>query len=828
MEVEMKTGILLSLLASSALSLHAFQVEQVFVKQRVTRGNVNLVPLQDIDQAAWIWLSGVGVAQGAYTPFVRFRKDFSAVPGEDLRIDVSADARFVLLLDGTEVARGPHKGVVNHWYYESYLVKGLESGNHCLEAVVFDPGEKGALSILSSGRNGFILKASGSYDAQLTTGKAKWLAAEVKSIRYGRVTDPQTMTGAETISSGTGFLESIPESAQWRDAIVLERPLKVEEYGFRRKGWALFPTERPDPMRVLRNCGAIRAVGAVVGDGKAKYSTADVENPWVAQFRSLLDGTSCVTVSGRTRLRVLWDLEDYYCAYPVLKVSGGKGAKIRWAWTEGLYDDAGSRGDRNAFLGKRVARSMDDTFLCDGRKSAVFTTPWWRSGRWVEMTIETGDEPLSLERLAIDETRYPMEPGFSFECDDPSLAAVQRMCVRGMQCCMHEMFMDCPYFEQQMYPGDTRVEMLVLNAISGDDRLIRYGMGIFDYARRDDGMVPMNFPSRNIQDSSTYSMCWVMMSGDYVRWHGTNEWLRARLPGFRHTMGVISNCENEEGLLEGLPGWSFMDWVPEWDKFGNAPDGRRGLSALNNLLYVHALKSLARAEAAFGEETMAAYWRSKAQRTAESIVRRFWCGKRGMVADTVAKDRFSEHAQCLALLADVLAGDKAEAAFAGLLSGKDLARTTVYFSHYLFDTYMKFGRADLFLKRLDLWRDYVKTGLKTPLEAPGRRARSDCHAWGSHPLYHLVTGVAGIRPDADGYAKVLVAPQPGGLGYVKAAAPTPKGRVDVDLSFDGGKVQGLVTLPSGMEGAFMWKGSRKMLASGDNRISMPSNLEKRR
>ena len=225
---------------------------------------------------------------------------------------------------------------------------------------------------------------------------------------------------------------------------------------------------------------------------------------------------------------------------------------------------------------------------------------------------------------------------------------------------------------------------------------------------------------------------------------------------------------------------------------------------------------------------MAAYWRSKAERTAEAVVRRFWCGKRRLIADTAAKDRFSEHAQCLALLADVLAGDKAEAAFAGLLSEKDLARTTVYFSHYLFAAYLKFGRADVFLKRLDLWRDYANAGLKTPLEAPGRRARSDCHAWGAHPLYHLVTGVAGIRPDADGYAKVLVAPQPGGLGYVKAVAPTPKGMVGVDLSFDGGFASGRVSLPSGMEGTFVWDGVRIMLASGVNTISMPSGPEKRR
>ena len=793
----------------------AFEVEQVFRAERFTQGNVNLVPVQEIDRAAWIWLDGVGPAAGEYTPFVRFRRDFPAVAGETLRFDVSADARFVLLLDGREVARGPHKGAVTHWYYETYAVKGLSPGRHRMEAIVFDAGLKGALSILSSGRNGFVLKAEGAYDAALTTGKAAWSATEVKSITYGRVTDPDTMTGAETISRGTGFLDAIPEDGEWRSACVVKPPVWTQEYGVRQDRWALFPTERPDQMRAVRTCGDIRAVRLGSGDGE-RYSAGDAANPHVAQWQALLKGGAAATVPPHMKVHALWDLGDYFCAYPLLDASGGKGAKIRVAWTEGLYNAAGARGNRDEFIGKRVERFMSDTFLCDGRGRASFTTPWWRSGRWIEIAVETADEPLRVERLAIDESRYPMEPAASFECDDPSLAAVQRICVRGMQNCMHEMFMDCPYFEQQMYPGDTRVEMLVLNALSGDDRIIRFGMGIFDYARRSDGMVPMNYPSRNIQDSSTYSMCWAMMAGDYVLWHGTNAWLRARIPGLRHTLSAIANCENAEGLLEGLPGWSFMDWVPEWDEYGNAPDGRRGLSALNNLLYVLALKSLARTETAFGESGMAACWSARAERVSAAVLRRFWSEERGMVADTAAKDRFSEHAQCLALLAGVLPEDKQSRAFNGLLNAPDLARTTVYFSHYLFETYLKWGRADLFLKRLDLWRDYVKAGLKTPLEAPGVRARSDCHAWGAHPFYHLLTGIAGIQPADDGFAAVRIAPCPGGLKWIRASMPTPRGAVDVDLRFDRESPSGTVSLPAGLPGVFLWNGSKRNLLPGRN------------
>ena len=779
---------------------------------------MNLRVLQPIDTAAWI--GPKNGATGKY-PFVRFKRPFKG-RSTPLVIDVSADARFVLLLDGQEIARGPHQGFPNHWYYETYRITGLDNADHVLEAVVFDLGDKGPFSILTSGRLGFILKAEGDYDADLTTGRAAWQAADVGGMSFGGLTDPDTMTGAENIVRGTGFLDPAAATS-WRETVVLKKPVRDSEYGFAAQGWALFPTERPDQLYDEKVPGQICAVLVATETQKpVVYRAQASDADWAAKFTALLRTGTSVEIPSGVSLRVLWELEDYFCAYPRLETSGGKGAQIRWAWAESLYEPEpkghiyGNKAPRGVFDGKAMLRSMYDTFLPNGRPQARFTVPWWKAGRWVELAIRTDGEPLMLHRLALAESRYPLACAARFACDDPTISRICDICVRGMQNCLHETFMDCPYFEQQMYPGDTRVEMLILNAISGDARPIRYGIGLFDYARRDNGLVPMNFPSRNIQDSSTYSLCWVMMAGDYILWHGADEFLRARVPGMRHTLSALALYANKDGLLENLPGWSFMDWVPEWDTYGNAPDGRLGLSALNNLLYVHALQAAAKVEDAVGEKVQAAYCRDRAKAVAAAIRACFWDASRGLVADTVRKDRFSEHAQCLALLAEILPPDDRARAFAGLVEAKDLARCTVYFSHYLFETYLKFGRADLFLKKLDLWRGFVRDGLKTPLEAPGERGRSDCHAWGSHPLYHLLTGVAGIRPVTDGFSAVEVAPQFGGLKFVKAAMPTPKGMLAIDLRRTDDRVTGTVSLPSGLPAEFVWKGNRQPLRAGVN------------
>ena len=123
----------------------------------------------------------------------------------------------------------------------------------------------------------------------------------------------------------------------------------------------------------------------------------------------------------------------------------------------------------------------------------------------------------------------------------------------------------------------------------------------------------------------------------------------------------------------------------------------------------------------------------------------------------------------------------------------------------------------MFLRRLDLWRDFVRQGLKTPLEGPGD-ARSDCHGWGAHPVFHLLTGVAGIRPASPGFRTVEIAPSPGALRHIEAGVPSPRGMVSVRLDFSDGAATGRITLPKGMTGVFLWNSRRIPLSPGENDI----------
>ena len=306
--------------------------------------------------------------------------------------------------------------------------------------------------------------------------------------------------------------------------------------------------------------------------------------------------------------------------------------------------------------------------------------------------------------------------------------------------------------------------------------------------------------------------------------HADHAWLKARLPGMRKTIAGMELYENADGLLENMPGWQFMDWVVGWRQRGLAPGGAygEGVNAEANLFWALAMRSAALTERALGNELQARYWEEKSAKLKAKIVETFWCAERGILADTPAMKDFSEHAQCLAIVGDVLPADKERTCFEHLIADADLKRTTVYFNFYLFEAYFKMGRADLFQKRLDLWRTYVAKGLTTTQEAPDsgkngqQESRSDCHAWGGHPIWFMQTGLAGIRSAAPFFEQVLVAPCPGTLKELTAKHPHPQGFVEVSLKFDNGKVSGTVKTPG--PGMFRFGDQVVSLKAGENAI----------
>ena len=134
------------------------------------------------------------------------------------------------------------------------------------------------------------------------------------------------------------------------------------------------------------------------------------------------------------------------------------------------------------------------------------------------------------------ETRYPLEMESAFTASDPSLEQVLPVFVRGLQVCANETYFDCPYYEEMMYPADTRLEVLVTYIMSRDDRLPRKALTLFDASRLPSGLTQSRYPCRVMQIIASWTLWWVAMVRDYALWRDDRPFVESLMPGVRATM----------------------------------------------------------------------------------------------------------------------------------------------------------------------------------------------------------------------------------------------------------------------------------------------------
>src|SRR5262249_53775692 len=152
-------------------------------------------------------------------------------------------------------------------------------------------------------------------------------------------------------------------------------------------------------------------------------------------------------------------------AYPELFVSGGKGAIVKLSYAESLFEPPkpGQRGlvkgNRNQTEGKQFIGYRDE-FVADGQARRPFRPLWWRTYRSLHLEVEPRDEPLTVDSIAATAVSYPFERRAKFESDAPELNRILDVGWRTARLCAHETYMDCPYYEQLQYVGDTRVQCL--------------------------------------------------------------------------------------------------------------------------------------------------------------------------------------------------------------------------------------------------------------------------------------------------------------------------------------------------------------------------------
>ena len=761
--------------------------------------------------AYWITLDG----DERIARSTAYRCRFSCKQNETYRLHVCGDAVYRLYCDGELVGTGPEQGDLNHTFFDTFECE-FTPGIHTLTAIVTSFGQSGPLSRMSF-RHGWLLAAEGDGAEKLDSNAANWQAMPLPGHRF-----EELLYGTGSVGQGLCFdAAGVPEGVEKGDG---DNWLPVDERepgsdGVLRNEYA--PTPRLHPATLpefkRRPLPVPQLLFAGADDGTNAFRTDQNDPRERDAWREAFQSSRPRTIPARRKIKLLLQLDNYHCAVPELRTSGGKNARIRLGWSEALFldDDPGcrSKGNRNEWE-NRFFHGIYDTFLPDGRNGMEFYTVHYRAGRYLSLEIATGDEALTLEAFRLFERRYPVEFTAEFDGGDPHFRWLAENSRRTLEMCSQDTFMDCPYYEQLMYLGDTRIQALLTLTVGRDTRLVEKALRFFDAGRLPVGFCPSRYPSRVTQLIPTFTPYWIGMLRDFALWRGCDGVVAEKLPSARHAMEAFEKFFNGDGLVQFDISWNFVDWTG-W-KFGTPPGGEFGVSGIVNTLILYGFGQLVELLELAEETELAAYYRRRGRAFAERIVQHFFDPASGLFMDTEGATPCSEHPQILALLSGLLPEEVARTCEEKFLSADLPVKATVYFSFYLFELYRKIRRPDLFRKRLELFFDMEKMGLQTMLEAP-EPSRSDCHAWSAHPLYYCYALILGIQPIQAGFRAVEIAPQDVGLRHVRGSVPHPDGG---SIAVDWTPERAVVELPPGIPGTFVTPtGERIELHAGINQLN---------
>jgi hypothetical protein len=778
----------------------------------------NLTPVDPVHrewQASWVTHPTAPLRE----PIVlHFRKTLSlaAVPANYI-VRVSADNRFILFVNGERVGDGPARGDLAHWRYERFdLAPLLHAGKNLITATVWNWGIFAPVAQMSD-RTAFLVESEATGAEGISTPEG-W---QVEIEPGHSALDRSSVNFRTQFASGPGeqidaanydwnWQSELDSSSNWvvvgrpmRDAIHADNNRAHSTGVYGHNSWDLVPDPLP-PMEYLpTSAGSVVRMDAIATDQSGAGKFPD----------------SPVTVPAKTHIRILLDRKTLTTAFPILSVSGGKGSKIWLTYSEGLYDKEQHKGDRDN-VGNRVALGLRDSFLPDGGRHRTFEPLWWRTWRYLDLDIETADDPLTLESLRAQFTAYPFKERATFASPDGELKQVWDISWRTARLDAHETYMDTPYYEQLQYVGDTRIQALISYVVAGDDRLARQALSAFDASRFTDGITRSRYPSALPLTIPTFSLLYIGMVRDYWMYRPDPAPARLSLPGTRSVLEWFANYEQPDGLLNELPWWSFIDWVPS----GEIPTyDAKGESCVTTLQYLGALEDEAALENGLGDPQLGARYQVRAAHVRTGLYNQCWNAERGLLADTPDRDQFSQQENILGTLLDVVPKEHQKEVLRKVLAIEPgttpdgILSASYYFRFYLTRALEHAGMADDYLDSIAPWRKLLALHFSTWPETPGD-SRSDSHAWTSHPIYDLLSVVAGIEPASPGFATVHIAPHLGPLPSLTATFPHPDGDIRVQYSRAGTGLKAVIVLPGKLTGEFEFNGRTWPLKPGENSV----------
>lgn len=489
---------------------------------------------------------------------------------------------------------------------------------------------------------------------------------------------------------------------------------------------------------------------------------------------------------------VTLDLGEVVVGFLMFEVEGPAGAVLDLGWHATLAADGSVR----PRLHVQLRQAMRYT-LRDGRQRYIAITP--HTMRYVRL-VNRSEKPITIHAVDMQVVTAPVAYAATFESSDPVFNQIFEAARATTTNCALDLFTDNPERERNGWFHDGYWTAYSYSLLAGDTAISRYMCrlaALSPVPHGDRAWIPPFVP-RVPQGHALHSL---IMPGHSLFWlmqcH-MNFVLTGERPdaiteaGIHEFLAICRTYENELGLLEGLPGWQFLDW---------ARMDEHGISVAMNCLYAASLNAAA-------EMTGRGEYLPRAHRVARALnalsVDGFYPDAfvrfEGRIVPTAGR---SEPTQYYALWSGVADADRAAWLWEQLRADFVMNNeATGYFSpdQRPREGLMRAGTYSYMLRlahavavndAATLARD-IRESFGTQLEqGPGTlwEFMGPREYWGSQTqgvaagvAVHMVRGLLGVQYET-GFERVTLRPGvESGLSFCRGTVPTPQGPIRVSWS----------------------------------------------
>ncbi|MDX2246647.1 MAG: alpha-L-rhamnosidase C-terminal domain-containing protein [Bacteroidia bacterium] len=424
--------------------------------------------------------------------------------------------------------------------------------------------------------------------------------------------------------------------------------------------------------------------------------------------------------------------------------------------------------------------------------------------RYLQLNIRNHNRPVKITKVYVVNQIYPFEEKGSFECSDPLFNAIWQLGWRTLRVCAEDSYTDTPFRERGLYAGDMLPQMAITLAGSGDLRLVRQSLVLFQDMYAD--LFHPNTPRHPDEIGLLEDYPLLTLEALYWYVNHTGEWAFADslYPRYVYLLQEILNRRTEDGRI--LNERVFIEWT-QIQKTKVYNTAYHALLARCCLLMADMANHLGKKEDAETYQFLAA-------ELTFSLQTHYWDEEKGMFRDGIAGDTAISHHYPISSAWPYIFGLTKEAQEDRFMPqmGKMLENigninrqrlATPYGSFYLFaalyrhgmaqeaETFMRKHWGPMIYKHDDTaWENFGDTGIGTL-----------SHAWSGAPTFYLTTQVLGVDlgyPHPYSPDTVLIAPQTETVEWAKGDVPHPKGKIHVEWRVVGNQLWLSYEAPEGV------------------------------